>query len=253
MGLKDEFGRYVEMLSEALGHADRKQPFAGYCTGLMLSGERKSIEPMAARVSPFRASAAHQSLHHFVAQADWSDERLLSRVREYVLPRMTRQEPISAWIIDDTGYPKKGKHSVGVARQYCGQLGKQDNCQVAVSLSVAHERASLPIAYRLYLPKDWASDAKRRAKVGVPKKLEFVTKHQIALSQIERAITDGVPQGVVLADAGYGNDSGFREGLTQLGLTYAVGIMSNTTVWPQGSGPLAPKPASGARGRPPKG
>lgn len=195
MRLARQFEEYAAMLASALGHADRVAPFRHYCTGLMLSGERKSVEPMAARVSPTRVSSAHQSLHHFVADADWSDAALMTRVREWVLPRMSRQEPIEAWILDDTGYPKKGKHSVGVARQYCGQLGKQDNCQVAVTLSVANELASLPIAYRLYLPKDWAGDAKRRKKARVPKEVRFATKGAIALSQIEQAIADGVPPG----------------------------------------------------------
>lgn len=250
MRLAKQFEEYATMLAEALGHADRVGPFKDYCTGLMLSGERKSVEPMAARVSPTQVSSAHQSLHHFVADADWSDAALMARVRDWVLPRMSRQEPIEAWILDDTGYPKKGKHSVGVARQYCGQIGKQDNCQVAVTLSVANELASLPIAYRLYLPKDWAMDAKRRKKARVPKEARFATKGAIALSQIAQAIADGVPQGVVLADAGYGTDSKFRQRLSDLGLRYAVGVISTTSVWPEGKGPLAPKAWSGKGRRP---
>ena len=130
----------------------------------MLRGERKSVEPIAAVTAPARVSAKHQSLLHFVANAAWSDERVLARVRELVLPTLERRGPIEAWIIDDTGFPKKGRHSVGVARQYCGQLGKQDNCQVAVTLSIANHSASLPIAYRLYLPLEWTADAARRAQ-----------------------------------------------------------------------------------------
>ena len=249
MGLNVRFERYVEMLSGALSHADRREPFRDYCTGLLLSGERKSIEPLAARVSPQRVSAAHQSLHHFVAQADWSDAALLGAVREQVLPKIERRQPISVWIVDDTGYPKKGRHSVGVARQYCGELGKQDNCQVAVTLSVANESASLPIAYRLYLPKDWTADAERRAKAGVPESVQFATKNEIAIAQIKQALAEDVPQGVVLADAAYGSDSEFRNELYQMGLTYALGIMSSTSVWPAGKGPLAAKPWHGT-GRP---
>ena len=131
---ESRFAAYVERLSSALGHADRKAPLKAYCTGLILPGERKSVEPMAARVEPARVQAAHQSLHHFVAKAEWSDEAVLAEVRAEVLPAIERQGAIRAWIVDDTGFPKKGKHSVGVARQYCGQLGKQDNCQIAVSL-----------------------------------------------------------------------------------------------------------------------
>ena len=146
------FATYVDALADGLGHADRIAPMQAYCTGLLLPGERKSIEPMAARLEPHRAQAAHQSLHHLVAQAEWSDEILLASVREQVLPVIERHGAIRAWIVDDTGLPKKGSHSVGVARQYCGQLGKQDSCQVAVSLSLANAHASLPIAYQLYLP-----------------------------------------------------------------------------------------------------
>ena len=135
-----------------IGHADRAEPLKDYCLGLLMPGERKSVEPLAAVTAPSRVAAQHQSLLHFVGQAPWSDEALMGRVRDWVLPRIERRGAIRAWIIDDTGFPKKGKHSVGVARQYCGQLGKQDNCQVAVSLSVANDAASLPIAWRLYLP-----------------------------------------------------------------------------------------------------
>src|SRR5690242_21942453 len=142
---------------------------------------------MAARIHPARVQAAHQSLHHFVAKADWSDEAVLTAVRTQVLPVIERRGPIRALILDDTGFPKKGKHSVGVARQYCGQLGKQDNCQVAVSLSVANEHASLPVAYQLYLPQEWADDPLRRAQAGVPDEIGFATKPQIALTQMREA------------------------------------------------------------------
>ena len=150
------FAAYVAGLSSVLGHADRIGPLRDYCTGLMLPGERKSVEPMAAKTAPARTAAQHQSLLHFVGVATWSDEKVLAKVREMVLPSMERQGPIEAWIIDDTGFPKQGKHSVGVQHQYCGQLGKEANCQVAVSLSIANHSASLPVAYRLYLPKEWA-------------------------------------------------------------------------------------------------
>jgi SRSO17 transposase len=160
---EERFGSYVERLGGVLGHADRRGPLRAYATGLLLPGERKSVEPMAARVDPFRVGAAHQSLHHFVAKAAWDDAALLAAVRAYALPAMLERGPVRAWIVDDTGLPKKGKLSVGVARQYCGQLGKRENCQVAVTLSVANEHASLPIAYRLYLPEGWAGDPARRA------------------------------------------------------------------------------------------
>ena len=152
------------------------------------------------------------SLHHFVAKADWSDEALLAAVRAQVLPIIEQRGLIRGWMIDDTGIPKKGTHSVGVARQYCGQLGKQDNCQVAVTLSVAADHASLPIAHRLYLPQPWADDPTRRTHAGVPDDVAFQTK-----PQIRAAIEVGVPTATVLADAGYGIDTAFRDGITNLG------------------------------------
>lgn len=249
--IESRFASYVEHLAPALGHADRAGPFRAYCTGLILPGERKSVEPMAARVDPDRVGAAHQSLHHFVAKAAWDDDALLAAVRDLVLPQLLERGPVRAWIIDDTGMPKKGRHSVGVTRQYCGQIGKQDNCQVAVSLSVSTDHASLPVAFRLYLPEAWAEDAERRAKAGVPDAVVFQTKPAIALDQIRAAKAAGVPPGVVLMDAGYGNDTALREGVAALGLTYAAGIQSSLTVWPPGVEPLPPKPWSG-RGRPPK-
>ena len=246
---------YVEALTKALGHADRAAPFRSYIAGLLLPGARKSVEPMAARVEPAhvqaaRVQAAHQSLHHFVAKADWSDQALLAAVRAFVLPIITQRGPIRGWMIDDTGIPKKGTHSVGVARQYCGQLGKRDNCQVAVTLSLAANHASLPVAHRLYLPQPWADDWDRRAKAGVPDDVAFQTKPQIALAQIRAAIDAGIPTATVLADAGYGVDTAFRDGITELGLTYVLGIQTSTSLWPPGTEPLPPKPWS-RRKRPP--
>lgn len=247
--VEGRFAAYVEHLASALGHADRVAPFRAYCTGLMLPGERKSVEPMAARVEPGRVGAAHQSLHHFVAKAAWDDAAVLGAVRDLVLPVLQAHGPIRAWIIDDTGMPKKGRHSVGVARQYCGQLGKQDNCQVAVSLSVASDHASLPVAFQLYLPEAWANDPALRAKAGVPEAVTFQTKPAIALDQVRAAVAAGLSAGVVLMDAGYGNDTALRGGISALGLTYVAGVQSNITLWPPGVVPLPPKPWSG-KGRP---
>jgi len=250
-GWEERFGDYVERLGDVLGHADRRAPLRAYTTGLLLPGERKSVEPMAARVDPARVGAAHQSLHHFVAKAAWDDAALLGAVRDYALPAMLERGPVRAWLVDDTGLPKKGRLSVGVARQYCGQLGKRDNCQVAVTLSVANEAASLPIAYRLYLPEAWAADPARRATAGVPEEIEFRTKPSIALDQIGQALAAGVPPGVVVTDAGYGSDTDFRDGVTALGLAYVAGILGTTSLWPPGAGPLPPAQWSG-KGRPPK-
>ena len=193
---ESRFAGYVEGLVSVIGHADRAGPLRNYCVGLMLPCERKSVEPMAAVTAPERTAAQHQSLLHFVGNSAWSDEKVLAKVREMVLPEVERHGPIEAWIIDDTGFPKQGRHSVGVARQYCGQLGKQDNCQVAVSLSVANHHASLPVAYRLYLPQDWAKDRKRRGKAGVPEEISFKTKPEIALEQLRWACEAGLARGV---------------------------------------------------------
>jgi SRSO17 transposase len=238
-------------LAIAAGHQDRQTPVKNYCRGLLLPGERKSIEPMAARLDPDNVQPMRQSLHHLVAKARWSDEVLLEQVRNYVLPTMKKHGPIVAWIVDDTGFPKKGKHSVGVTRQYCGQVGKQDNCRVAVSLSVATWSSSLPIAYRLYLPKEWAEDAERREKTEVPEEVEFQTKPEIALDQIRAAVATNLDRGVVLADAAYGINTEFRDGLTELGLQYVVGVQSSMTVWEPGKQPLPAKPR-GKMGRPPR-
>jgi SRSO17 transposase len=231
------FSAYVTELAGVIGHADRAVPLRAYCTGLLLPGERKSVEPLAARTAPARAAAQHQSLLHFVGVGPWSDEEVLAKVREMVLPAIEKQGAISAWIIDDTAFPKQGTHSVGVHHQYCGQVGKQANCQVAVSLSIANHWASLPVAYRLYLPKSWAEDNVRRTKTGVPSDIGFKTKPEIALEQIRWACEAGLPRGVALMDVAYGNDSRLRTAMTALGVSYVAGIQPNTLMWRSGTGP----------------
>lgn len=234
-----EFDRYMAHLCEGLGYATRHQSLLDYCSGLMLPIKRKSVEPLAAHADPLNVRAKHQALHHFVANAQWSDRVLLDRVRSYVEPHLGIEHG-TFWIIDDTGHAKCGKHSVGVAHQYCGQLGKQENCQVAVSLSLATTEGSLPVDYQLYLPKQWATDRKRRRVAGVPDTVPFATKPQIALAQIRRAQQSGLCAGVVLADAAYGTDTAFRDELSALGLHYVVGVISSVTVWGPGSVPLPP-------------
>jgi len=245
------FEAYIADLAGVVGHKDRKEPLRDYSRGLLTAAGRKSVEPLATAVAPAGVAAKHQSLLHFVGQSEWSDTDVLSKVREKVQPIMERHGPIEASIIDDTGFPKKGKHSVGVARQYCGQLGKQDNCQSAVSLSITNHHASLPIGYRLYLPEEWAKDKERRKKAGVPAEIKFQTKPKIAVDLITQALAQGVSLGVVLADAGYGVNTAFREDVSALGLIYAVGINPTTSVWAPGMAPLPPKKWRG-NGRPPK-
>lgn len=249
MNLDTRFASYVEELAIALDQADRARPLRDYCTGLILPGERKSVEPMAARTDPARVSAQHQSLLHFVGAGGWSDEKVLAKISELVVPAITQHGPIEAWIIDDTGIPKKGRHSVGVKPQYCGQLGKEANCQVAVSLSIANHFASLPVGYRLYLPKEWAEDRARRDRAGVPEDIRFKTKQQIALELVQRAYAAGLPLGVLLMDLDYGRDSRLRTSVSALGLSYVAGIQPNVLMWAPGTGPKRPDKSLNNNGR----
>ena len=224
------FASYLDGLAKVIGHAARVGPMQDYCTGLLLPCERKSVEPIAAATAPERVGAQHQALLHFVAEGAWSDEVVLAKVREMVLPKIERHGAIRAWIIDDTSFPKHGAHSVGVTHQYCGQLGKQENCQVVVSLSLANHYASLPVAYRLYLPKGWAEDGKRRKKAGIPDEIDFQTKPKIALDQLAWACAAGLPGGVVLMDQAYGMDAALRHGARELGLDYSAAVPARTLV-----------------------
>jgi SRSO17 transposase len=232
MTIGDRFARYVGELTKVVGHADRAAPLRDYCSGLLATEGRRSVEPMAAVTKPAHVSAQHQKLLHFVANSEWSDEQMLAKVRDLVVPSMTRRGPVEAWIIDDTSFPKKGKHSVGVHHQYCGQLGKQANCQVAVTLSIANHHASLPIAYQLYLPRAWSDDAARRQEAHIPHAVRFKTKPQIALEQISAALKAGVAPGAVLMDASYGANSALRQAIAGLGLFYVAAIVSSVKVRP---------------------
>jgi SRSO17 transposase len=229
-GSAERFARYLDGLASVIGHAARVGPLRDYCTGLLLPCERKSVEPIAAVTAPERVGAQHQALLHFVAEGAWSDEAVLAKVREMVLPAIERHGAICAWIIDDTAFPKHGAHSVGVTHQYCGELGKQANCQAAVSLSIANHHASLPVGYRLYLPKSWAQDEERRSKAGVPDDIAFKTKPKIALDQLAWACAAGLPRGVVLMDAAYGTDAALRRGARELGLDYSAAVYARTLV-----------------------
>lgn len=246
--LHDAFEAYLDELASTLGHADRVPSFKAYCRGLMLPLARKSVEPIAASVDPENVQARHQALHHLVAKAPWSDRALLKGVAQWVLPHLLPGTPLY-WIIDDTSLRKKGRHSVGVGRQYCGEIGKQDNCQVAVSLSVATARASLPVAWRLYLPTSWTNDPARCRRAGVPADVAFATKPEIALQQVRETLDAGIPPGIVLADAAYGKGTEWREQLANWGLSYCVGVHEDLSVWAPGTEPLPPQWSG--RGRPP--
>jgi SRSO17 transposase len=247
---RSRFDRYVERLAAVLGHADRRAPLAAYLTGLLLPGERKSVEPMAARVAPREVSRTHQSMHHFVASAPWDERELLAVARDYALAALERHAPVGAWVVDDTAIPKKGNHSVGVTWQYCGVLGKEANCQVAVSVSLVNKTMSVPAAWRLYLPEQWAEERARRAAAGVPSEVVFKRKWEIALEEIEALIEEDLPPAPVVADAGFGNATAFRDGISRLGLSYVMGVQRELSVWAPGKAPLPPREWSG-RGRPP--
>src|SRR3954451_11566562 len=234
-------------LSGGLGHASRTASAGPPAPVCCCPASARALSRWQ-RLDPGHVQAKHQSLHHVVAQADWDDAAMLAAVRAQVLPAIERHGPVCYWIIDDSGFPKQGTHSVGVARQYCGQLGKQDNCQVAVSLSVANDHASMPIAYQLFLPEGWADYPARRTKAGVPETIRFETV--IALGQLRQALAAGVPVGILLGDAAYGDETDFRVGVADLGLRYMLGVRAGTSVWAPGTGPLPPAPWSG-RGRRP--
>lgn len=240
---------YLEQLASVVGHADRHEPLRAYLEGLLLPGERKSVEPMAARVDPRRVQARHQSMHHFVAKAPWDAQKMIQAARDYAVAEFDDHGGVEAWIIDDTAYPKKGKHSVGVCRQYCGVLGKQENCQTAVTISLANETMSIPAAYRLYLPESWANDPERRRAAGVPEDVAFQTKIEIALDQIDQLLADGVPRAPITMDAGYGRATEFRDELAARQLQYIAAVRPDTTVWPPGKAPLPRESSRATEGK----
>lgn len=240
-GIIERFEHYLQLLAPAFGHADREQPAAWYLTGLLSDLPRKSVEPMAALVHRENVRSAHQSMHNLVAMADWDDTELLSIVTKAVVPKLLARTRDRYWIVDDTSYPKKGTKSVGVARQHCGRLGKEENCQVAPSLSIATERGSFPVGYRLYLPEEWTNNPARCAAAGVPAEVGFQTKVQIARDLIAAAVSQGVPRGMVLGDSWYGVDTDFRDSLREQKFEYALATRSTTSVW---WGPYQPADAA---------
>src|SRR6218665_1882583 len=247
--LDGELSEYLETMVEGLGRSERRRALELYLTGLLLDGERKSVEPMAARLveDEAEAGAMRQRLRQCVAVSDWSD----SEVRRRLARKLDEELPeVEAFVIDDTGFAKKGEHSVGVARQYSGTLGRTDNCQVAVSLPLAGEKGSGCIGMRLYLPEEWARDGERRAEAGVPMEVRFERKWEIALGQLEQALAWGVRPHVALADAGYGDAREFREGVRRLGLHYLMGVQGSHKVWPPGAQPQQPPKVAGRNGRP---
>lgn len=229
----DRLKSYFDHVGEILGSPKRRESFAVYAMGILGEGERKSVEPMAARACADErtADAAHQSLLHFIGNARWSDRDVRRAARRHALDAMTTHGPVQTWIVDDTGFLKQGKHSVGVQRQYTGSAGKVTNCQIGVSLTVATSTEQVPIDFELYLPEPWVNDRDQRTKAHIPDAVRFKTKPELALDMLKRAVEDKVPEGVVLADAGYGTGSAFRRAVRKLGLHYAVGVDPRTKVW----------------------
>lgn len=225
--------QYFADIGDKLGNDSRRQSFAVYAMGILGDGERKSVEPIAARActDPQTADAAHQSLLHFVSNARWSDKEVRRVAASHAIEAITAHGPIETWIVDDTGMLKQGTHSVGVQRQYTGSAGKITNCQIAVSLTVATRHDHMPIDFELYMPRSWTDDDKRRREARVPDDLEFKTKPQLAVEMMQRAAKAKIPRGVVLADAAYGSSVEFRDGVRELGLHFAVGVDPKTNVW----------------------
>lgn len=224
---------YFDQLGDLLGDEKRRASFATYAVGLLSEGERKSMEPIAARACPDEhlVDAAHQRLHHMITDSPWSDHTLRRHGSNYALDEMRKREPVRAWIVDDTGFLKQGKHSVGVQRQYTGSAGKVTNCQIGVSLGLATQSQQLPVDFELYLPESWANDPARREEAKIPDEIVFRTKPELALSMIRRAVDDDLPRGVVLGDTAYGNSCAFRTEIRGLGLDFALGVDPQTKVW----------------------
>ena len=248
--LDRELKAFLATMTGGMGRPERCAAMGHYVTGLLLDGERKSVQPMAARLEsdPTKVDAMRQRLTDCVGVSSWSDAEVLRRLAQKLDAELPK---IEAFVLDDTGFPKKGKHSVGVARQYSGTLGRTDNCQVATSLHLAGESGSACVGMRLYLPEEWTSDPARCTKAGVPESIEFKKKWEIALELLDAAIEWGVRKHVVLGDAGYGDSTDFRRGLDDRGLSYLLGVQGTQVVWAPGTGPKPPPPRKpGQIGRP---
>ena len=224
---------YLEQIGAGLGRLGREVHLAVYAKGLFGNSDRKSMEPIAARVcpDPNKVDAQHQRLQQFITDSPWDDHVVRKFAAEYALSAMTEREPVTHWIVDDTGFLKKGTHSVGVKRQYTGTAGKVTNCQIGVSLSVATRTEHLPIDFELYLPREWTDEPKKRKEARIPEERTFKTKHELAIEMIERAIKNDIPRGIVLVDSAYGNSTKFRRALRKNKLDYAVAVNATTKVW----------------------
>lgn len=220
-----QFTKFMAPLVASLGRSERRRAATHYVEGLLTPGQRKSIEPMAARLG-----VDSQSLQQLVTSSPWSDEALWRAMRQEVIPHL---EPLEAWVVDESGWVKQGQHSVGVSHQYCGAVGKQANCQVSVEVVVSDGWVAAPIAGRLYLPQSWAEDQTRRAEGGVPPEVQFQTKPELTLDLIRQAQADGVPPAPILGDSVYGDSPDFREGVRQLGMEFMLQVTPTHKAWTQ--------------------
>lgn len=223
---------YFARIGTHLKDRRKRESFAMYAFGILGDGERKSAEPIAARAcgDPEGAQHAHDKVLHFLARSEWDDHAVRLEAGRYAIEAVSQREPITTWIIDDTGFLKQGKHSVGVQRQYTGSAGKVTNCQIGVSLAIATRTEHIPLDFELYLPQSWIDDAVRRAKARIPFTAQFKSNIDLALGMIERATAAGIPGDILLADAAYGGSSEFRNAVRVLGFDFAVQVQSSTHV-----------------------
>jgi SRSO17 transposase len=230
---RDRLTNYVDMIGTVLGTPQRRTNFARYALGLIGDGTRKSMEPIAVRdcVDVRKADAAHQRIQEFITDSPWSDYDVRVAAARYALEPIARVAQVWAWVVDDTGFLKKGEHSVGVQRQYTGSAGKITNCQIGVSLTLATPQDHVPVDFELYLPESWTDVPARRMEAKIPEDIEFKTKPQLAIEMLRRAVANDLPRGTVLADEGYGNSVEFREACKQLKLNFAVAVRSTTKIW----------------------
>lgn len=223
---------YFTRIGSHLKDRRKRESFAMYAFGILGDGERKSAEPIAARASgdPEHAKRTHDKVLHFLARSEWDDRAVRLESARYAIEALSQREPITAWIVDDTGFPKQGKHSVGVQRQYTGTAGKVTNCQIGVSLAVATRTEHVPLDFELYLPRCWTDDAARRAEARIPEDVDFKSNIDLALGMIERAASAGIPGEIILADAAFGGSADFRNAVRVLGFDFAVQVQSGTRV-----------------------
>ena len=248
--LSAELEQFLADVTDGMGRSERRAAMGGYIRGLLLDGERKNFEPMAARLvkDETKIQGMRQRLQEAVAVANWDEDEIYRRLQVRALGELPG---IEALVVDDTGIQKKGRHSVGVQRQYSGTCGRTENCQVITTLHLASEYGGVNIGSRLFLPESWANDPARLAKAGVPAGVGHEPKWKLAIGLVDRALADGVERLPVLADAGYGDSNAFRSALLARGLKYIVGVTGTAVVWPPGTrfkGPPERKP--GQPGRP---